>query len=70
MAKEIDQIIFAWWKDQSENYKTSMRAFDKLPQEIRTAVNDYPLNVLPETVLKAVRVWGEQAVLEFLRNTR
>lgn len=68
MKREVDQIIFAWWRDQSEDCARSMAAFDKLPAEIREAVNNYPLNVLPETVLKAVRIWGKDEVLRFLRS--
>lgn len=60
------RCILAWWKDQSDDYRSSMAAFDKLSPELREAVNNYPLNVLPETVLRAVRIWGEARILAFL----
>jgi len=65
---DIANCIYALWADQSADTQASMAAFDKLPPEIREAVNNYPLNVLPETVVRAVRIWGAEAVLDFLRR--
>lgn len=63
------RCILAWWKDQSDDYAASMAAFDRLSPELRAAVNNYPLNVLPETVLRAVRIWGEARILAFLKDS-
>ena len=63
------KVIMAWWADQSQDYRKSMAAFDRLSPELRQAVNDYRLNVLPTTVLRAVRIWGEPRILDFLRST-
>jgi hypothetical protein len=67
LGDDPGRCIFAWWKDQSEDCQASMAAFDKLSPELREAVNSYHLNVLPETVLRAVRIWGEKRILAFLR---
>jgi hypothetical protein len=43
---------------------------DRLSPEIRAACNESTLNVLPQTVARSVRRWGEEATLRVLNGLR
>ncbi len=70
IEREPGDTIFAWWCDQplgDHGIKREMRAFDRLPSQLRDAVNDCPLNVLPSTVQRSIKLWGYQPTFDTIR---